>query len=393
MLWHYRRSNKTLWMVPMVLAALQFSACSRGNEYVAPPPMSVTVSKPLQAPVTDFAEFTGNVEAFESVAIRARVEGYLEKICFTSGVHVKTGDLLFVIDPKPYQAKLDEARAELAQRQAACRHAEALVKRKELAFQANAVSEIEAIQARADFDVAKAAILGAKAAVVTAELNLTYTRVHAPINGRISRNLVDVGNLVGASERTLLANVVNDDPVYAYFNVNERDLIEYEQCKDRPDSITSRNGKAPVFLGLAGQDGYPFEGRIDYLDNRLDRSTGTIQVRGIFPNSDHRLWPGIFARIKVPLAKRECALLAPDAAIGKDQRGDFLLVVNSSNIVESRPVKTGSLAGDLRVIESGVSADERVVISGLQRARPGLAVNPSETQLSQPRAAPGENAD
>ncbi len=367
-----------LWMVSVILPALLLFGCSRSNEFVMPPPMDVTVSKPVQQAVTDYAEFSGTIEAIETVDIRARVEGYLESIRFKPGARVKQGDLLFVIDPRPYQAKLDEAKAQLVQRQAELRHAEAMVQKKELAFKANAVSEIETIQSRANYDVAKAAIQAAQAAVETAELNLAYTRIHAPIGGRISRNLVDVGNLVGASERTLLATLVNDDPVYAYFNVNERDLLRYQQREDSQESPTNRNAKTRVFLGLSGQQGYPFEGHIDYMDNQVDRSTGTIQVRGVFPNSDHHLWSGLFARIQVPTDSRANALLVPEAAIGTDQRGEYLLVVNAQKVVEYRPVVTGALIGDLRVIESGVSPEDRLIVSGLQRARPGLPVNPTE---------------
>ncbi len=390
---HGRLHSILGWMVPLVvLLALPLSGCNRRNEFVMPPPSEVTVSKPVQKAVTDYAEYSGTLEAVESVEIRARVEGYLESFRFKPGARVKQGDLLFVIDPKPYQAKLDEAKAALAQRQAEFKHAEASVQRKELALKSNAISEIEVIQARADFDVAKASIQAAAATVQTSELNLSYTRVQAPISGRISRNMVDVGNLVGASERTLLATIVNDDPVYAYFNVNERDLLLYQQNHGaQQESPTNRNGRTRVFLGLSNEQDYPFEGRVDYMDNRLDRSTGIIQVRGVFPNSDHRLWPGLFARIRVPTGDRSDALLVPEAAIGTDQRGEYVLAVNAQDVVEYRPVATGALVGDLRVIESGVTPQDRIIVNGLQRARPGLPVKPAEASAApapQPGASP-----
>lgn len=377
----WRPRTHFLWVLTAIMAVFPLSGCNRKTEFVAPPPMAVTVSKPLQKTVTDYAEFSGSLDASESVDIRARVEGYLESVRFTPGARVKKGSLLFVIDPRPYQAKLDEARAELARRQAELRQAEALLKKKETAFKANALSEMEAIQARADHDIARAAVQAATAAVQTAELNLSYTKVHAPISGRISRNLVDVGNLVGASERTLLANIVNDDPVYAYFTVNERDLLRYQQNQDTRECLTGRDGKSQVGLGLSGQQGYPFGGCIDYMDNRLDPSTGTIQVRGVFPNSGHSLWPGLFARIRVPTTTRENALLVPETAVGADQRGEYLLVVNEKNVVEYRPVSTGALVGTLRVIESGISPQDRLIVSGLQRARPGLSVSPTEEPI------------
>ncbi|MEN6487037.1 MAG: efflux RND transporter periplasmic adaptor subunit [Syntrophobacteraceae bacterium] len=367
------------WIFPIFLAFLLLPGCERKTEFVAPPPMAVTVARPVQQAVTDYAEYTGVVDAVESVEVRARVEGYLESVRFKPGARVKQGDLLFVIDPRPYQARLDEAKAELARRQAEMINAETILKRKELALQSKAVSELEAVQAKADHDVARAAVLAAQASLQTAELNLSYTRVLAPIGGRISRNMVDVGNLVGASERTLLATIVNDDPVYAYFNVNERDLLQYQQKQESP---TSGNGRTRVFLGLSGQQGFPFEGRIDYVDNRLDRSTGTIQVRGVFSNRDRRLTAGLYARIQVPTGTRENALLVPESAVGTDQRGEYLLAVNAQNVVEYRQVTTGALVGDLRVIESGISPDDRIVVVGLQRARPGLTVAPSDGPAS-----------
>jgi RND family efflux transporter MFP subunit len=373
-----------VWIVPLILTALVLSGCNRKNEFAAPPPVTVTVTKPVQKAVTDYVEYTGTVEAVESVEVRARVEGYLESIRFKPGARVKQGDLLFVIDPRPFQAKLEEAKAELARRQAELKHTEANMQKKEMALKVNAVSEIEVIQARADYEMTKAAIQAALAAIQTAELNLSYTKIRAAVSGRISRNLVDVGNLVGATERTLLATIVNDDPVYVYFNVNERDLLNFQQGRDSGDAPTSRNGKLKVFLGLSNQEGYPFEGHIDYMDNRLSQSTGTIQVRGVFANSDHRLLPGLFARIQSPIAHRESALLAPDSAVGSDQRGDYLLVVNSQNVVEYRPVITGALIGNDRVIESGISAEDRLIVSGLQRAMPGLTVNPAEAQAKPP---------
>jgi len=365
-----------IWIVNILAATCLLIGCDKKNEYAPPPPPQVTVSNPIQKNVTEYADFNGLTEAVDYVEIRARVEGYLESINFKQGSRVKEGDLLFVIDPKPFQAKLDEAKAELERRQAELKQTDATLKRKDLAYKANAVSEVEVIQARADRDVAKAAIQAALAAIETANLNLSYTKIHAPISGRIGRELVDEGNLVGASERTLLTTIVKDDPIYVYFNVNERDLLHYQEHSSREDSPTNGKGNTPVYLGLSTQQGYPFEGRIDFVDNRLDPSTGTIQVRGVFQNSDHQLWPGLFARIRVPVGTRENALMVPDLAVGTDQRGDFLLIVNDKNEVEYRPVKLGPLERGMRVIETGVSPNDRIIVEGLQRARPGLAVSP-----------------
>jgi len=365
------------WAGCLAAAALLLHGCQKPPEFAPPPPPQVVVSKPVQQPVTEYADFTGRTEAAEFVEVRARVEGYLQSIHFQPGIRVKKGELLFQIDPKPYQVKLDEARAELERRQAELKQAEATLKRKEMAFKANAVSELEVIQARADRDVAQAAIQGAQAAVESAGLNLSYARITAPIDGRIGRNLADVGNLVGATERTLLTTIVRDDPVYAYFTVSERDLLAYRQHPGRMSGPTNGDGQVPVFLGLSNQTDYPFEGRIDFVNNRLDPSTGTIQVRGVFNNADGRLWSGLFARIRVPIGVTEEALLVPDRAVGSDQRGEYLLVVNPQNTVEVRPVQTGPLVADLRVIRAGVSSEDQVIVDGIQKALPGFPVVPT----------------
>lgn len=366
-----------LWVGFLAAAALLLHGCQKPPEFTPPPPPQVVVSKPVRQPVTEYAEFTGRTEAAEVVEIRARVEGYLQSIHFQPGTRVKKGDLLFQIDPKPYQVKLDEARAELERRQAELKQADATLKRKEMAFKANAVSELEVIQARADRDVAQAAIQGAQAAIESAKLSLSYARITAPIEGRIGRNLADVGNLVGATERTLLTTIVRDDPVYAYFTVSERDLLAYQQHPIRTGGPTNGNGEVPVFLGLSNQPDYPFEGRIDFVNNRLDPTTGTVQARGVFHNADGRLWSGLFARIRVPVGVTEEALLVPDRAVGSDQRGEFLLVVNPQSTVEVRPVRTGPLVADLRVIREGISPEDQVIVDGVQKALPGFPVVPS----------------
>ncbi len=373
--------------VPALCLVVSGLGCTKGNEYVAPPPPQVTVSRPVQKTVTDYAEFNGVLEAAEFVEIRARVEGTLESIHFKPGARVKEGELLFVIDPKPFQAKLDEAGAELQRRLAELEQAKATLKRKELAYRASAVSEVEVIQATADRDVAKAAVEAARAAIRTAELNLSYTRIHAPIDGRIGLNLVDEGNLVGAGERTILATIVRDDPIHAYFSLNERDLLNYRRRPRNAESPANGDGDVPIFLGLSTQPDYPYEGRIDFLDNRVDPSTGTIKVRGTFSNSRQALWAGLFARIRVPVGTLEGALLVPESAVGTDQRGDYLLVVNDRNMVEYRAVKTGPIVDGFQVIDEGLSPGDRVVVNGLQRARPGIPVNPVEAGAQAPAPA------
>lgn len=381
-----RNGGRGLIAALLLLGCL--AGCQKKNQYAAPPPPLVTVRKPLQQAVTEYAQFNGLTEAVESVQIRARVEGYLENVHFQAGARVRRGDLLFVIDPRPFRAKLDEAMAELARRQAELKQTAATLQRKELAFRANAVSEVEVIQARADRDVAKAAIEAARAAIETARLNLSYTRIEAPISGRIGRRLVDAGNLVGAGERTLLTTIVQDDPIYVYFNVSERELLYYQKYHSPHADPTNGDGETPVYLGLSNQQDYPYRGRIDFVDNRLDPDTGTVQVRGVFANPRHLLWPGLFARIRVPVNIRQEALLVPEAALGTDQRGDYLLVVNADNVAEYRPVTTGPRVKNLRVIEAGLAATDRVIVDGLQRARPGLPVKVVAAAAQAAAAAP-----
>ena len=348
----------------------------------APPPPQVTVSRPMTKDVVHYAEFNGTTEAVESVTIRARVEGYLEKIHFSEGAMVQEGDLLFSIDQKPYLAILDEAKAQLAMRQAELRQARATKIRKENALRDRAVSEVEVIDARAELGKAEAGILAAEAEVRTAQLNLSYTRVTAPITGRIGRSMVDVGNLVGAGERTELSTIVQDDPIYAYFTISERDWVRYKAGQS--DNAEVEEKAIQVDMGLAGRKDFPYTGRLDFVDNRMDAATGTIEVRAIFDNTDHRIVPGLFARIRIPMGQTSDALLVPDSALGFDQQGRFLLVANKENVTEYRPVKAGELVGDMRVIRSGLKADERVIVNGLQKARPGGPVTPQEAQPATP---------
>jgi RND family efflux transporter MFP subunit len=349
------------------------------------------VSKPLVKTVTTYAEFTGTTEAKESVEIRPRVEGYLKKILFTPSSYVKEGDLLFVIDPRPYEAKLKEAQAELLVRRAELELAKTTLTRKENAYKDRAVSEVDVIEARAKKEQADAQVESAKASVETAQLNLNYTHITAPINGRIDRSLVDKGNLVGAGTPTLLATIVNDDPMYAYFTVSERDLLYYqEHSKAKEFSLDT---KQKAFLGLSNQADYPYKGNIDYVDNRLQATSGTMQVRAVFDNENHLVLPGLFARISVPLGQEENALLVPDQALGVDQQGEYVLVVTKDNKVEYRSVTTGILDNGMRVIADGLEADDRVIVKGLQKARPGAEVTPKEVDPKTLIKAPAPSQD
>jgi len=405
----------------ILLVALIFVACDQRNEYVEPPPPKVTVAKPLQQEVTDYLEFTGTTQAFEEVEVRARVAGFLQSMEFTPGTDVEKGDLLFVIDPREYQAELNAADAELSSAEAQLKRAKIEFERAEKLFKQKAGAETDVVKWRGQRDVASADVLRAKAKVEKASLNLSYTKVEAPISGRVSRNLMDLGNLVGEGEPTLLTTVTRYDPIYAYFNLNERDLLKVMAMNRKAlqekglDAAEDPEIKADiqVFLAIANEEGYPHQGKLDFAESVVDKDTGTLQLRGVFPNPGKMpvLIPGLFVRLRIPVEKRENALLVTEPAIGSDQSGRYLLAVNSENTVEKKPIRMGQLVDGLRVIEEGLRPDDRVVVSGLQRARPGAKVDPEQTDMTsltasalktaaeagqdkaKPAAAPSEGAD
>jgi RND family efflux transporter MFP subunit len=254
--------------------------------------------------------------------------------------------------------------------------AEATLIRKENAFKDRAVSEVDVIQARAEKAQAEAAIHGAEAAVETARIKLGYTRIQAPIDGVISRNLVDVGNLAGAGEATLLTSIIDDDPMFVYFSISDSDLLYYRQAAREDKAPRDKRGGAKVYLGLVNEKGYPHQGYGDFVNNTVDPKTGTILVRAVFPNSDHVLAPGLFVRLRIPVSKQKNALLVPESALGADQSGRYLLVVDEHDIVQYRKVTLGVREKGMREVTEGLKAGERVVIKGLQRARPGIKVTP-----------------
>lgn len=370
----------------MCVAGAALASCDRQGEYAAPPPPAVTVSQPLRQTVTDYIELTGTTEAVESVEVRARVEGFLESVNFEPAAEVEEGELLFVIDPKPFRAKLDQAEAELASRQAELKLAAYDHGRIERLFRDGNAAEYEWVKAQSGWDAAQAAVSAAEAAVAEARLNLGYTQIHAPIGGRISRTLVDAGNLVGAGENTLLTTIVKDNPIYAYFSASERELLEYLEKHPEKRAPGRPQDPAPLALGLSNERGYPHAGVIDWADNRVDAKTGTIQIRGVFPNPGHVILAGLFVRLRTPLEVREDALLITERALGADQGGRYLLTVNDQNLVEKRYVEVGVLLDGMRVVEAGLAADDWVIVNGVQRARDGMQVSPmrAESPTSSP---------
>ena len=390
---HLFNKNRVLdyfWNFTLVLIILVFfSACEEKNTYVEPPPPKVTVAEPLQQDVTDYLEFTGNTRAFEEVEIRARVSGFLHSMHFTPGTRVDMGDLLFVIDPQEYQAEVNAAQAELNAQNAMAHRAKIEYDRAKRVFDKGAGRETDVVKWRGQRDVARASIERAKANLERAKLNLGYTNVTAPISGRASRNFVDVGNLVGEGEATLLTTVTRYDPMYVYFNLNEYDLLRAQtmyrkKMKEKGldiDRDSDREAEIPVYLGLANEEGFPHEGVVDFAESGVDPATGTLQLRGLFQNPAQILLPGLFARVRMPIDERENALLVTERAISSDQSGRFILTVNSENVVEKRTIRIGQLVDGLRVIKEGLEPNDLVVVNGIQRARPGGKVDPEKIDM------------
>jgi RND family efflux transporter MFP subunit len=384
--------EKLVLVFAILAAAWLVAGCEQKNTYVEPPPPKVTTAQPLHQEVIDYLEFTGTTRAFEEVEVRARVAGFLQSMHFTPGTLVEKGDRLFVIDPREYRAALNAAQAELDSAMAQLRRAETEFARAERLFKQRAGAEKNVVQWRGERDIAKAAVAMAKARLERARLDLGYTKVTAPIAGRVSRNLVDVGNLVGEGEPTLLTRITRYDPMYVYFNLNERDLLKvlsvYRQRVQEKglDTDTDPDSKVdiPLFLGLANEEGYPHKGEYEFGESSVDPGTGTLQLRGVFPNPGKPpvLLPGLFTRLRMPIDKREDALLVTERAIGADQGGRYLLAVNSENVVEKRLIRMGQLVDGLRVIEEGLQPGDWVIVNGIQRARPGAKVDPERTDMA-----------
>ena len=371
------------WNATLVAAGL--AACGQNNTYQAPPPPKVTVAKPVEQQVTRYFEATGNTAAVNSANLVARVQGFLTEIKYTDGMPVKKGEHLFTIEPEPYQVKLQQAQAAEAASQASQKQSEADFERQQELVQRQAASRAAFDAATAKRDTDKAKVLQAQADSRTAQINLDYTRVVAPFDGIVTARQVSVGELVGGSGTQVLATIVQLDPIYVNFNASERDVLHVR------DMLYKRGQKAvdllgtEVEVGLQTDQGYPHKGKLDYISPSLNQSTGTLAVRGVLPNPDRVLLPGFFVRVRVPFDEQQDALLVPDVALGSDQAGRYVLVVNGENVVEQRKVRTGPLEGDWRVIETGLKPDDRVVTAGLLRAIPGQKVDP---QLQKVEAQP-----
>jgi RND family efflux transporter MFP subunit len=368
--------------------------CS-GKPPAAPPPPAVTVAVVPEREVTEWDEFTGRMEAVDAVEIRPRVSGYIQRVDFAEGKEVRKGEVLFEIDPRPYQADLARAQAQLEQARTAADLASKEVVRAEKLVNVQAISR-EEFDSRTSAEAnSQAAVRAAEAAVQTARLNLEWTRVRAPIGGRVSNAEVTEGNLVqaGPPTATLLTTVVSLDPIYVYFEGDEQTYLKYSGLARAGSRPSSRDVRNPVYLGLMNEDGqFPHRGYIDFVDNQLNPQTGTIRARAVFSNKDRLFTPGLFARVRLVGSGKYRATLVLDRAIGTDQDKKFVLVLKPDNTVDYRPVQLGRLIEGLRVITSGLKEGDKVVINGIQRVRPGMKVTPTLAAMSPDSAALGGQA-
>jgi membrane fusion protein (multidrug efflux system) len=412
--------------VGFCIAVMAFtgSGCGQTNVYQAPPPPEVIVVNPVRQAVVSYLEYTGTAQAVEKVELRARVKGFLKEKLFNDGADVEKDQLLFVIDEEPFKILLEQARAKLSEAEASLRKAEqsrgreiaqaqldldqsqlvlskleesrtrnllsrnassredldrAEATRKKAEAQV-AADQANLDQANSDYEInilaARSSLAGAKANVRNAEIDLGYCRITSPIKGRINSREFDIGNYVGDGQSTVLATVVRSDEIYAWINLSESDLLRVQAMVRQGKRKDYRDAEILIEMGLANEDGFPHTGRIDYTDPTVDPGTGTIRVRGLFENSNEKITPGLFVRVRMPIDQREDALLVPDRALSSDQIGSFLLIVDKDNKVERRDVKLGTEVKGMRVIEGKLDPEERVVVDGLLRARPGIVVAP-----------------
>ncbi len=361
------------------------AGCGRSAAQQAPPPPpTVTVAPVEQKEIVEWEEFTGRTEPVDSVEVRPRVSGYLQEVKFQSGQLVKKGDVLFVIDPRWHQAAFDQRRAEFEQAQVRLDKAKREADRTPQLLADKAISTEEADARQSRYQEAKAALIAAQAAQDSARLDLEYTQVRAPIDGRVSRALLTEGNFVSGvpGSSSMLTSIVSVDPVYVYADIDENSLLRFNSLAQAKKLETNGDGRVPVELQLADEEGFPHQGYIESFDNRLDPNTGSILLRAAFPNADGRVVPGLFARIRVPLSERHPALLVEERAIGTDQAQKFVLSLTATNTVEYRAVQLGAVVDGKRVVRSGLQPGDRIVVNGLQRARPGTPVTPQSEVAS-----------
>lgn len=373
--------NTHLWSLPLALAAmLALSACGQAPQATQQMPApKVSVAEVIEQPLNEWDEFTGRLEAPESVEIRPRVSGFIDRVAFAEGSLVKKGDLLFQIDPRPFEAEVKRLQAQLQQARASQARTTSEARRGERLRKSNAISAELADARTSAAAEAQAAVAGIQAELDNARLNLSFTRVTAPIDGRVSRAEITEGNLVNAGQ-SLLTTLVSTDKVYAYFDADERVFLKYLDLA-RQAGGDARDA-SPVYLGLSNEDGHPHLGQLDFLDNQVNPQTGTIRGRAVFDNADGRFTPGLYARLKLVGSAAYDATLIQDVAVGTDLGKKFVLVLGSDNTVAYRPIELGPKIEGLRIVRSGLAKGEKIVVNGLQRALPGAIVDPQDVPMA-----------
>jgi len=377
----------------LLVFCFALAGCSRGGlEASDPGPIAVSVAYPIEREITDYTDLVGRTAAVESVEVRARVWGYLDQVNFKEGTLVKKGDVLYEIDPRTYRAALANAEGNLASAEARLkRQDEDLARARELT-RTRSISVAEFDKALGDRGETAASLDALKAAVEQAKLDLGFTKVIAPISGRVSRTFVTEGNLIasGQTGATVLTNIVSVDPMYAYFDADERAVQNVRKLIREGKAKSARDAKIPVWLGLATDQGHPYEGTVDFVDNQVNAKTGTLRLRGVFPNQHELLSPGYFVRIRLPIGFPHKALLISDRSIDTDQGQKIVYVVGSDNTVATRPVRLGAKHDGLRVVESGLESGERIVVTGLQHIRAGALVQPKIVEMPNGHRSPAD---
>jgi RND family efflux transporter MFP subunit len=371
----------SVWAALLLPAVFVLAACGQDNRYAAPPPQKVPVAPPVEQKVSEYFESTGNMAAINTVDLVARVQGFVQAISYADGDYVKKGTSLFTIEPEPYRLKVEAAKAAVTSAQATLKQNEAEYTRQADLVQRQVSAVATYDKALALRDSAQADLQSAQANEKQAEINLGYTNVTAPFDGIVSARQVSIGQLVGANSATVLSTIVQLNPIYVNFTASERDVLQVRSLLAHSGRTTADLMGLPVEIGLQTEAGYMHKGKLDYIAPTVDPSTGTLAARAILDNADRSLLPGYFVRVRIA-SELEPALLVPDVAIGSDQGGRYVLIVNKDNVVEQRRVDPGQLIGDLRVIRKGLTKDDRVVVGGIMRAIPGQKVEPEVQRLT-----------
>jgi len=374
------RAGSALLATALTLALAACARSQASGPAAAPPAPEVTVATVIAKPLRDFQEFTGRLQAVDSVEIRPRVSGFIDSVQFTEGARVKKGQLLFRIDPRPFQAEVNRLNAELRRARSQATLAESNHSRGQRLVSQKLISQQDFDQLATTASTANDEIGSAQAQLEAARLNLEFTEVRSPIDGRVSRALITAGNLV--SNASVLTTVVSDDPVYAYFDADEQTYLKF--APHGGDS--AQEAQDSVYMGLIDEDGYPHTGRLDFVDNQVDPQSGTIRGRAVFDNKDGRFTPGLFARIKLVSGNVRDTILIDERAVGTDLGKKFVLALKSDNTLEYRPVTLGAAVDGLRVVSNGLAANDVVVVNGLQHVKPGIAVKPTKAAMDGDRA-------